>query len=351
MRRRMALATVGLLLAAGCGSAQEPAPSSAAPAAAGAPIVLPLTTDWLTAGIRLSVTLGGGDPIEMVVDTGSNGVVVSRRALGPRAQSLQPRSYFKDFTYSSSGNHYSGEWMTVPLTLAPVGGGPGATTVPMLVRAVDTECLAGKPCTQDPVVAMLGVGFDRWQDGTQPVDPHAGPSLNPFLQVQSMVNGGLTSGYTIGGGTIGLGVDPADAGSYQTVSLKATTNPVDWQAPTACLSVSGSVQNLCGSLLVDTGLSYAIVEAPQTQQPQLVAGGADKRPVLAPGQSVTVTLGSTTFYQFTVGQSGAPESVQWGNDLSTHLGQPFMNVSRYALSNSTYRYDATNGTVGFRSNS
>ncbi len=314
-----------------------------------------LSSDWLESGIRIGVRLGGGPRVRMVVDTGSNGVVVARRFLGAQAQPLSPPETFTGFTYSSSGNSYSGEWMQVPLVIgAADGSGPTATTVPILVRAVDKTCTRSGACSTDPAdisVAMVGVGFDRAQDGSA-APAHAGPGLNPFLHLTAMAAGTVPQAYEIGSGRIILGPGAPEMATFTTVQLQRTTGnqPLDWQAPTACLAVVGSVPPQCGSLLLDTGLSYAIVQVPAGVQPPTVpATSGSDRPTVANGQMVEVTipaLGSTPIYRFVTGSPNAPQSVQWGHQL--HAGSSFFNLSRFALSGTDYLYDATDGRVGFR---
>jgi hypothetical protein len=106
----------------------------------------------------------------------------------------------------------------------------------------------------------------------------------------------------------------------------------------------------CGSLLLDTGLDYAIIQVPTGIEPRLTApDSAGMRSTVAEGQSVSITLPGSSgrpLYQFSVGGADAPKSVQWGHLLSD--GRPFMNISRYALTQNDYLYDATSGHVGFR---
>lgn len=290
----------------------------------------------------------------MEVDTGSNGVVVARKYLGPSVHSLSPRQYFTGFSYSSSGNSYSGEWVQTQLTLTSSAGGTGSvTTAPMLVRAADKMCDKAGKCTsgQDVGVAMLGVGFDRASDRTA-APANSGPGINPFLNVEQMVSGTMRQAYSFGSGQLTLGVSTQDLAGYRQVALQRTTGgqPVDWMAPTACVQVVGSVPPQCGSLLLDTGLAYAILQVPNGQEPPTSgpAPGNDRR-LVANGQRIQVTiptLGSSPFYAFAVGGSGAPRQVQWGHLLSN--GQPFFNISRFALSQTDYLYDSTDGRIGLR---
>lgn len=332
--------------------------SSTAPSADGTPSIgIALPSDALANGLRVSAVIGGGPAISAVVDTGSNGVVVSRRYVGSSATSLSPARTFSGFTYSSSGNTYSGEWMTATVALsATTAGGPTATTAPILVRVVDSECNGGT-CNSDAAtlsVAMLGVGFDRAAP-TGPDTAITGQAINPFLNLQQMARGAMPPAYVITQDQIVLGPTTTDRAGFQTVALtrSAPTGGAapDWQSAAACVAVpTAGIADQCGTLLLDTGLGYAIVQVPSGVAPPLdAATGA--RQTVSNGQQlqISVTGISAPIYSFTVGQSGAPTSVQWGHDLSN--GQSFMNISRYALSAQDYLYDAADGTIGFRAHS
>lgn len=307
-------------------------------AAAAGSISLAQPSTALTAGLRVSTVIGGGAPVDMTVDTGSNGVLVSRSFVGAAATPLSPARTFTGFSYSSSGNTYSGEWMTATLELgAPGGSGHPALTVPMLIRVVD-----------EADVAMMGVGFDR--SGSEPDQDLDGPALNPFLNLTAMSTGAMPQAYVVGLDAIVLGPTAGDLAGFQTVALTKAAGGKDWAAPAACVTVpSGGVTAQCGTLLLDTGLGYAIVQVPAGVEPPTVpAATSGDRPSVAAGQQVQITVAglSAPLYDFTVGATGAPTAVQWGHDLSD--GQPFMNISRYALTQHDYLYDATSGQVGFR---
>ena len=58
--------------------------------------------------------------IGLLAATGSNGVVISRKYLGSHYEELPPRQTFSKFTYSSSGNSSSGEWVRTQLSIRSV---------------------------------------------------------------------------------------------------------------------------------------------------------------------------------------------------------------------------------------
>ncbi|MTD15017.1 hypothetical protein GIS00_13820 [Nakamurella sp. YIM 132087] len=352
--RRILSLLAGAIVVAGCAGAPQAAPaiSDAADDGSAVPAIsFRLADDWLQNGIRIGASVSGGPVITMLTDTGSNGVVISRSYLGEDYTVPDPQQSFTGFTYSSSGNSYDGEWVLATLEFSSTvdSAGPTARTSQILVRAVDRMCNRQQQCTDDPEVAMLGVGFDREQDGTEAVESQAGPGINPFLHLEQMDAGTLDAGYSIGSGLLTLGVDDTSRSGFATVPLTQAGD--DWRAPTTCIAVAGSVPPQCGTLLLDTGLPYAIVQTEDGVQPPLDGTSSIGRDEVAKGQQISVTvpdLDDTTIYDFTVGGPGAPTEVSWGHDLLARDGGAFMNISRFALSATDYLFDATTGVVGFR---
>lgn len=296
-------------------------------------------SDALAKGLTVSTVIGGGTPVNMEVDTGSNGVLVSRTWVGPDVTPLNPARTFSGWGYSSSGKTYSGEWMTATLQLgAPDSEDHPVQTVPTLIRVVDEDG-----------VAMMGVGFGR--SATGPDADLDGPALNPFLNLTTMSSGAMPQAYVIGLTEIVLGPTADDLQGFQTVPLTRTAAGNDWSTAPGCVAIpTGGVPAQCGTLLLDTGLGYAIIQVPDgVEPPTTPAATTGDRPSVANGQQVQITMAGLAqpVYDFTVGGSGAPTSVQWGHLLED--GAPFMNISRYALTQQDYLYDASTGQVGFRS--
>ncbi|MBB6099093.1 hypothetical protein HNR42_002529 [Deinobacterium chartae] len=344
------LGALGVLsaLLAGCGN-NPPAPKTLS-------YELPLSErSSVSRGLHLDASVAGGQKIGVMIDTGSTGIVIARRYIGQNYTSLNET--FSNFTYSSSGNSYSGEWVRASVRLSSPQNGTTAETVPMKIRVVDKFCNAQNECVTDPDkihVSMMGVGFDR-------IDPHGtvvDPSLNPFLNLQEMAAGTMAKGYILTPRTITLGVTAANSQNFEFVKLKplaaTATQPADWQAPTACIAVpTANIAPQCGPLLIDTGLNYSIVQVPEGINPPLVQDpSVATRQRVAQGQRIVITVPelNKTLYQFTVGDasSGAPDWVVWGHNTTAHAGQSFMNTSMHTLSQLDYLYDADSGRLGFR---
>lgn len=309
----------------------------------------------LDAGLRLTVQVGGGAPFGTLIDTGSTGLVIGQKHLG---RDYAPTGEtFTDFTYSSSGNSYSGEWVVTRVRLFSASGAH-VDTAPMRVRMVTRQHRAGEAPVTDPqaiTVAMMGVGFDRHDPHGSTVDP----ALNPFLAVESMQEGGSTSpGYILTASDVTLGITDENLAGFELIQLEKV--PVhegdDWRAPRMRIEVpTAGVPPQRGQLLIDTGLQYAIVQVPAGIDPpqRQGTGRRSRRSVLVDGQRVVVTmpdLGGRALYDFTVGdaRSGAPVDVAWGHRIAAHGNEAFVNTSLHALSQLDYAYDAGRGRVGFR---
>src|SRR5699024_10362677 len=156
-----------------------------------------------------------------------------------------------------------------------------------------------------------------------PSSARSGPALNPFLHLAEMDGGALPRAYSISTSQIVLGPSESDRAGFQTVPLTAVpasgTSEADWAAAPSCVAVpSAGIAAQCGTLLLDTGLPYAIVQVPDGIEPPVTAPtSGETRSNVAAGQQISVTVSgiATPVYDFTVGADNAPKSVQWGHLL------------------------------------
>ncbi|KZT56683.1 hypothetical protein CALCODRAFT_518017 [Calocera cornea HHB12733] len=323
--------------------------------------VFPFTNDTsLASGYHIHASVGSGPTTEFLIDTGSAGIVISPRALGSNYTSLNSSFCF---AYSSSNNTYQGEWVLAPVLLS--SGSVSAHTVPLPVR-VATHFCAGSTgrCTSDPgeiSVAVLGVGFDRGNMSWGGADSCGNPvplGVNAFLQLEGMQRAGsMEPGYIISpsNGTITLGITDENSAGFDLVQLtqlgnSSTLGYSEWQAPKVQIAAQGqSWAPFNASLLVDTGLSYSIVQAPLDDSlPGPTASGST---LVQNGTSLNLTLpafGGQQLYAFTTGQPGAPSYVSWRHYVPA--GGPFVNTGRWALGGFDYLFDAGEGRLGFRFN-
>ena len=305
---------------------------------------------WKPHGLRIETSIGGGRHTFFTVDTGSIGIVVSPGFLGPFVCESNIPFHFE---YSSSKNVYEGNWVVACVRFGSPKG-DSATTKPMWIRkVVRWKKHNTGDWRYDPHVYMLGVGFDRGHGHAQ--DPSIPSSdVNPFLLLEEMCRGAMIPGYILTTTSIQLGLTQASTEGFTIVQLERRHIQDEagkeqdgdrWAAPMVHLSVSTPPAaphiEFDASLLVDTGLNYAIVQAPKGVDPKLTGSRVDK------GQRIKIDtlVPPSTLYDFVVDekQSGAPDHVQW-----THYGRNFVNTSMYTLEQVDYLYDSQAGHLGFR---
>ena len=311
----------------------------------------PAANGDLTRPPRLRISFGGGRSYDVVMDTGSTGIVVSADKIPniDRLQSLGPGQ----LTYSSSGRIMIGRWVVTPLTVMGRNG-TSIAIAPIPVLAVDrVECTGSarrcSPRENPRGISMLGVGFARRHDH----EAQSGPSKNPFLNVAS-VNGAkaerLRRGYLVTRGGVFVGLTAANTkGDFAFVKLDRAGD--DWAPTPVCISVNGATPAACGTLLMDTGVSAMYLTVPESQAPAAITTTNGRSPTLVDGTKVAISIPSEAspraLYSFTLGEGGnplAPERLH----LVSRVRPPFVNTSVHFLNGFDYLYDADGGFVGFR---
>jgi hypothetical protein len=312
----------------------------------------------LERGFTVDVSVGGGRLHTGVeLDTGSTGLVLDRRSIGPQA--IGPgepgtREYYPS-GYKIVGNY----WLTpVTIAISDTNGRPRAVarTVPIEVFGIDrVECGTNvKTCTppsdQEKAIAsfsLMGIGFDR---GGAP------PSNNPFLQLEDVVYGHMRPGYVISPDRIDIGLDDTDtAEKFQYIRLKASADPPgDWLGANGCFSFPAASARFCGSMLLDTGIDQMIFALAKGSRPAQVVDSSNPG-VLKPGTAVDIAAPTTGPLALSYGfnyQPGRPGStidprlIRWAAPPATKP-PVFFNIGRTPLARYDYLYDARGGRVGF----
>ncbi|KDQ16774.1 hypothetical protein BOTBODRAFT_240097 [Botryobasidium botryosum FD-172 SS1] len=220
----------------------------------------------------------------------------------------------------------------------------------MKVRMVEEFHPGGGSPITDPSkidVHMMGVGFGRDTSSGQ-TDPGGYPiptDINPFLRLKEMVSGAMTPGFILTAQSITLGITAANSAGFDFVELQSSGT--EWAAPYVSVAVpSAKITIPQTELLIDTGLDYSIVQAPQNVQPPC-ANNSNGGCRVANSQEVVLTMSGLQkpLYTFTTGGQNAPQSVLWRHHL--HNGKPFINTGTYALREFDYLYDAKAGRLGF----
>lgn len=287
----------------------------------------------LASGLHLYAAIGGGPAHLFEVDTGSVGVLVPRKRLGPAYQNFDP-SFDVEFGYVSSGKTYWGQWVKAPVILGVPATWDGAGDHPM----TEVEVFAAdRPVDFDG--GMLGVGFaiGGLADG--------GPARNPLLHL-TCEGEKLRRGYIIRSQGIDAGLTPANIAGFAVIELQRNADSADWMQPTGSLGLpDGFSVDL--PVLIDTGVGEMLLWLSASDRPSALAGYS-KFPA---GVAVTITAPSSSEapalqYSFVTGDANdptAPSAVEWRD------GKGAINTGRHVLAASDYLYDAARGLIGFKS--
>lgn len=299
----------------------------------------PLDFDQL-GSMSVRVTLNGGPPLRLQIDTGSTGVVVG----AVDVPGIDPQAPRGSITYSSSGVELDGVWTPVTLTFPDAKdehGNVATAVVPVLAvseRKIHPGAVnSGKfQPSKSPRAFMLGIGFGR---GKEPK-----PERNPWVCLKEMESGTMRRGYllTREGITLGLTSEAVGEGFlFEKLRERPGATPGqplrDWESSRGWVTVAGKRQP-DAAMLLDTGLSNMMIGLPdRTSIADLDAG----TPV-----EVSLLSGRLS-YRFQVGDSrnpATPSRVSW----TPRSAGPGVNTGRRALANFDYLYDADGGYLGLR---
>ena len=297
-------------------------------------------------GMYVRVSLNGGPPMSLMVDTGSVGIIVG----ASEVPNYDPHAPAGQMAYSSSGIELDGVWSPTTVTFVDskdADGNPAVAIVPVLA-AMSTKSTglgvnAGKPHppTTNPHPHMFGIGFGRGKD------PH--PERNPFMNLKPMIAGTMRRGYTItrDGYTLGLTAGTVGDGyifqklKERTVSAEtAAIRPglKDFETSRGWLVVGG--QKLPEMpILIDTGLTNFMIPKPG------LTGNAE----LPKGTPVTVKLlDGQLKYSFISGDLGNPTTPRRLTYFLPSTPAANANTGLRALANFDYLYDGDGGYLGLR---
>ena len=288
----------------------------------------------LAAGFHVSAALGGGSPHVFLVDTGSVGILVPRRVLGPDYQEFDPSEDI-EFQYVSSGNAYWGQWVKVPIVLGVPSDWDGTGDYPIAQVEVFAADLPA-----DFNGGVLGIGFaiGGLADG--------GAARNPLLHVKYQESR-LKHGYIVGTEGIDVGLTTANMQGFAFVALDRNPTDTDWMQANGSLSLTGGF-NIDLPLLMDTGIAEMILWTSATDAPPDVPknspfpDGITVTVSAPPADEAAVPAMQYSFITGDTSQPMAPSQVEWrvGNGI---------NTGRNMLAGVDYLYDATVGRIGFRS--
>lgn len=316
----------------------------------------PAEQENITRSPKLRVSFGP-EAFEMVMDTGSTGILVSARQI-PNIETLPSLGAGK-LTYSSSGRIMIGRWVRTPVTIIG-GNGASARTAPLPVLAVTRiECTSwARRCTptnEPRGVSMMGVGFGREHDS----QAQSGPDKNPFLHIEHIATAeragesahGMHRGYIVTRRGVHIGLTEANTrGAFAYVPLKRMPDDRDWMGAPACISLNGS-PSACGTMLMDTGITSMFLTVPEQQAADALRRGRNRSLTLAAGTRIAISAGTAdappATYSFAVGDRGNPLTPARLTFIRRDQA-PFVNTGVHFLNGFDYLFDAKDGRAGFR---
>ncbi|TKV58766.1 hypothetical protein FDO65_14725 [Nakamurella flava] len=262
--------------------------------------------------LTTQISVGGGAPATVWLDTGSSGLIMDPSALGPDVT---------QGTQTQTSEYESGN-MVSAISTATVSLGGATTSSPITIGVRDDSAST----FQFPAgtVGIMGIA-------TANADSFSGQALfAPQLQLPAPLNAGSTLqaapvGQT-GTWTLGPVTPPSGATSVALAALSggSTGAPAGYPAlergVPLCWTV-GSTGPVCGPTDIDAGSPSAILTGDQ------FAGLAGSGKLIGAGTAVTVGVqGGPTVWSFTSGSSYADDTVGWvgtglgANQFNTGLG-------------------------------
>jgi autotransporter-associated beta strand protein len=320
---------------------------------------IPFVKGPISSGKPAKVDLEVGDaktPIPFVMDTGSTGIVVSKRYFKPGPNDKYVGNGKQ--VYSSSGKVEHGKYYVTDVVIYQNKTTPLATAQVTILDVTHTTCLPHHPkckSSWDPKVAYMGIGFDATgKSATQPKAPYN--NTNPFINIVSLASGQpvstLAPGYMITNSGVTLGLSPSDTKNFAFVKLQPNTTsnqpaPAWLRAP---LTILAGGKETIGTTVPDTGISDAyLTPAPGASLTTEKCGKHSS--CLQPGNTIDAYLPGQTapqpaFYTFTTGASGnalEPDTVKLNKASTT----AYLNTGRNFFAGFNYLYDPVNGYVGY----
>lgn len=290
----------------------------------------------------VQAAIGGGPDQTLLVDTGSSGLVIPWEDLGSNdfsaLENLFALGYPSSPYIGESG--YSGGVDYVYLTYndATVDYGDGAlttTNTPIDVEIFSFPTSAGSPASFEDFLAdndstgILGVG-DSASDG--------GPTTSPFDAVGF-------NGVTVDIPNVPTTLDEPDGALIVSASNPGTAIDTISGAPISSTALTETVKD--GSTVVGTGPVYDDIDSGGVYG--TIPASIDSSTV-APGDTITVSDGSTVLYSYTVGTDtpdGTDEAPEVGSGIGSSSSPIDSGIEAF-LGNTVY-IDYANDTLSFDS--
>jgi hypothetical protein len=308
------------------------------------------------------VSNGGGKAHPMVVDTGSQLMVVPSMYVGGQAQPVTP-TQCHEISYGD-GTTWCGRFYEGPVSIGvPSNYKPGTGTYPttresfrfLVADPNDTECISQYGNCKMPSDltnrGIMGIGFGQGSYGAD---------YNALLQLKGMVNGDMRPGYILRLGktkpTITAGLTPDNTEGFGLIQLaESQLHPGQWDPDSfkGCMTLSNgdgsTVFNQCANILFDTGTVNFTLKTPAADEPLAVI--TQNPPYVDPGTKVSISAPETNpvvMYDYS-----ATSPTTWANQQSSvswldREAGAFFLIGQYLFMQYDYLFDPAAGWIGFR---
>jgi hypothetical protein len=312
--------------------------------------VVPISQILLPNGdIRYSVpvSVGGAQPVQALLDTGSTGLRIMAGAL--------PDSSYTNTGFLSVYGFGSGDKFTGKIATAPLAFGAAETDGPVPIQIITSvSCLAFRPnCAAATLSSQdYGIGGDGYAgQGFQAIlgislrnAIGAGYTENPLahIGIKSWIIRLPEPGQDADGSLI-LNPGPQDLAGFQFFALAQAGTAAEGFADTlpACLNDISSGQSICGPATLDTG-SPGITAYQTTTQPGPLWTAGDHA-------ALTISAGNTTVsMEFTTDSTpGTALETQPANGAANMPPNAIVAGVLPFFDNAIW-YDAANGRIGLQ---
>jgi hypothetical protein len=288
-------------------------------------------------GYWLPVKVAGGEPVLLLLDTGSKGLMIMSERLGKQGITKTGRRVRQGFL---DGTVFEGE-----VVKAPVSFGPVASAGQVFILAVDrATCSKEKPdCPAKTFKTgsfggIMGVGLGDISTLDNPLADLPSPLSNGFI-----IRGGA------GGrpSTLTLGLTQENRQGFTMFPMPRMAVTLNWRdaffkynAISACIALQNSGQDRqCCKILFDSGSSMNLLQAKSLPAPGLILPNG----VLRPGARIDIQaqgLAPIVATAETAPWSGLTRVVQ-GDDTKCILGAGYFQILDFL-------YDIKNNAIGIR---
>lgn len=261
------------------------------------PIFIPVTRTPFPGGqsgngYYVNIAIPGGSIHEVLVDTGSCGLVIPAALLyvggtlnpdapGPLLPGIKQLGPIT-IPYQPSSEDLTG--FIYEIEAINIGVAANSTSA----YTAQNVQIVGVMNAKKPGFGMMGVGFGRPTPFATNLLLSAGPNVYPSYLFNQQ---GITLGYT-----------PATLpGKYQFQALQPTTTAGDWMTPSAIISLGDGSSPFFGTALLDTGINSMMLGLPDIGWQQ----GAANQP-LTIGWAASLNAPSILSYTFQIGTQELP---------------------------------------------